>query len=400
VVDAADEVDPGDNTSSPLLRTTQPPNADYDVVSASGVNGTAGRNLTGSFTITNLGPHNGTQAVPWRVYLSTNVTYEAGIDILVDSDIVASPGLPASTPMGPIPIDGTWPVQPGSWHLIVVLNAGDDQISGNDWDASGLLIASAPNVDYIVPTVTLNAGLRIPDKPVSGTFRYRNNGIQAGSLTQTVNWEVFASTNPTIDGDDTLVYSGTGLPALGPSTTSGDIAWAGSWPLTYGNYYILVRVSCAEDILNVNNVGSTAVQQTVGVYNAESAEPNNDYTFFADPMPLDITLRPGLAVMVTGTMGNADRDDIFEFNTGTANRVVVTIDWGINDQNVRIYLWGGPSVLLKGVSGLDSSMSLDWVVDAAGATRWVNVDNYWTGTDYAPPPNPVFLNYTCWIVAY
>ena len=32
VVDAADEVDPGDNTSGAILRTTQPPNADYDVV--------------------------------------------------------------------------------------------------------------------------------------------------------------------------------------------------------------------------------------------------------------------------------------------------------------------------------------------------------------------------------
>ena len=165
--------------------------------------------------------------------------------------------------MGPLPIDGIWPVQPGSWYLIVVLDAGDDQALGNDSDASGLLVASAPNVDYIVPTVTLNAGLWIPDKPVSGTFRYRNNGPQAGSPTQTVSWEVFASTNPTIDGDDTLVDFGAGEPALGPSTTFGDIAWAGSWPLTYGNYYLLVRISCAEDILNGNNVGSTAVQQTI-----------------------------------------------------------------------------------------------------------------------------------------
>ena len=43
VVDAADEVFPADNTSAPLSRTTSAPNADYDVVSVSGVNGTAGR---------------------------------------------------------------------------------------------------------------------------------------------------------------------------------------------------------------------------------------------------------------------------------------------------------------------------------------------------------------------
>jgi hypothetical protein len=77
----------------------------------------------------------------------------------------------------------------------------------------------------------------------------------------------------------------------------------------------------------------------------------------------------------------------------------VTVVWSINDQNVRIWFMDGPNSFADGVSGLFGSMSLDWAVDLAATNRWIDLDNYWSGTDYTPPPNPVFLTYTCWIVA-
>ena len=101
VAEAADEIDPLDNTSSTLTRTTQPPAADYDVLSVSNTGGTVtGGSLTGSFTVTNLGPHDGTQAIPWRAYLSADPNYDVGVDTLIDSGVIPSPGLAESTSGG------------------------------------------------------------------------------------------------------------------------------------------------------------------------------------------------------------------------------------------------------------------------------------------------------------
>jgi hypothetical protein len=520
VVSAGDDNDAGNDDSTGTSIGVAAPAADYDVLSVVNTGGTvAGYPLAGFFTATNLGPHDGTQAVPWRVYLSTDNNYDAGIDLLIASGVIASPGLDVAEPSGNINFAGTWPNGAGSWYIVVVLDAGDDQTpandeepsvlipttapnvnydvltvtntggttagdpmagefsvrnvgaalgtstlywiayrsddailtigtdyaidsgstaalpdfnpltipfgnawpsaivvetyylfvsvfaaddisSANDTDMSAVVTVNPPNVDYIVQSVAVDVGLRRPAQPVSGTFRYHNSGLHAGTPSQTLNWEVYASKeNTTIDANDTLVAYGTGLPAQGSGATSGDIPWAGSWPLSHGDYYIVVRVACAEDVNTANNAGSTALPDTIGVYNETAMEPNDDYVGLTNPVPLGITLQPGMTVKITGSLANADRDDVFQFNTGTAARVVVTVAWSINDQNVRIWFMDGPNSFVDGVSGLSASMSLDWAVDAAGVSRWIDLDNYWSGTDYTPPPNPVFLTYTCWIVA-
>jgi hypothetical protein len=518
VADAADEVDTSDNTSAPpLVRTTVAPQADYDVMTVTHTAGTtAGQAFTGTFTVKNLGPHDGTQAVPWSAWLSTDAVYDVGVDTLVDTGV--TPSLAFNTTSAGIPFDGTWPAGAASWYLVIVVDAGDDPAPGNDWAASGvvpvtapnvnydvlvvsntgattaggplageftvknigtyagnrtvywtayrsddailvpgpdpvidsgtttalgpgvtssaipftntwpgaivvknyhlfvrvfvtddilatddtgmsgMVVVNPPNIDYIVSNVSVAAVLRIPDQPVNGTFRYGNDGANAGSPWQTINWEAFASRNATIDVDDVLIDSGTGLGALPSSGESVDINWDGFWPLTFGDYFILVRVSCAEDVSTLNNVGQSVVQTNVGVYDETTMEPNSDYVGLTNPALLGVVVRPGMSLkIVNGAMSNADRDDVFQFNTGTASRIVVTVQWSINDKNVRIWFMDGPGNFIDGVSGLSGSMSLDWAVDAASVNRWIDLDNYWSGSDYTPPPNPVSLTYTCWI---
>jgi len=395
-VSAPDDVNSGNDSASTMVPVTIPT---YTVTSVPAPTGTtAGQAVSGTFTIQNTSTANGSAIINWTAYASLgNSTWDAGDTVIASGTTAALAS--GSTAIPDPTYAGTWPNVAGSYWVIVRAQAAD--ASGTASAATGVSTAvSAPNVNYDVPNVTVAAVPRIPGQPVNGTFQYHNGGTNPGTPSQTVNWDVYASANAAIDGSDTLIASGTGLAALGAGVTSVAFPWAGSWPLTYGDYYILVRVSCPEDVNTGNNVGSSVLQTNVGVYSDAAGEPNNDYLLLTNPMPLGITLRPGMAVKITGAMDTADRDDIFQYNTGTANRVIVTVAWSIpTEPNVRIWYMTGPNLFASGVSGLSGSMSLDWVPDAAGTNRWIDLDNYWSGTDYTPPPNPSALTYTAWIVA-
>ena len=292
------------------------------------------------------------------------------------------------------------PVSAGSAVIRVTDQTGKSVDAAVTVQASSAVPAA---VDYVVPLVVVStpASARMPNQLVNGTFQYRNAGSVGGTASQTVSWEVFASTDGTISANDLLVASGAGLPALGPTTTSGAIAWNGLWPLTYSDYYLLVRVSCAEDSNATNNVGSSVLQTNVGVY--VDTEPNNDFTNFVNVQPLGISLVPGMSVKITGSMSATDLDDIFQFDTGTAARVLVTVSWNVFDQNVEIFFLGkaNPSgfIDLGSMSGQDAIMSFAWTPDISGTTRWLNLDDYWNGTDYSGGAGVVPVTYTCVITA-
>jgi hypothetical protein len=275
--------------------------------------------------------------------------------------------------------------------------------TGKSIEASVTVQGGVPAiVDYRVASVSVTPGAKIPNQPVSGTFRYSNNGSVAGTASQTVSWKVYASTDGTIDASDTLIASGSGLPALGPSPAFGDVPWNGSWPLSYGDYFMLVRVSCAEDGDTTNNVGSSALQANVGVYDETTMEPNNDFNLFTDSVPLGISLVPGMTVKITGSMDSSDMDDIFAFDTGTATQVLVTVVWSVFDKNMEIFFLDNlnPGYQdLGSISGQAGIMSLGWTVDFQNRTRWLNLDNYWNGTDYSGTGSIASLTYTCIVTA-
>jgi hypothetical protein len=258
VVDAADEVDPGDNTSGTLPRTTQPPNADYDVTAVSNTGGTAaGGALAGTFNATNLGPHDGTQAIPWRVYLSTDAVYDAG-DTLADSGVFGSPGLTVGSFTGLVSFSGTWPTTAGTWYLVVVLEAGDDQNASNNWAASGPIGTVAPDVDYDVLAVN-NTGPLVAGGALAGSFTVQNVGSDDGS--RTVYWIAYRSDDLVLTpGTDPVVDSGAFGPLLG-GDTAGPIVFTGAWPasLVPRTYYFFVRVLAADDTAGGNDTQPSGV---------------------------------------------------------------------------------------------------------------------------------------------
>ena len=254
VAAAADDVNAGNNTSGTLLRTTVSPQADYDVMSVTHTAGTtAGQAFTGTFTVKNLGPHDGTQAVPWSAYLSTDAVYDAGVDTLVDTGVTAS--LPFNVTSGGISFDGTWPAGAASWYLVIVIDAGDDPAPGNDWAASGVVAVTAPNVNYDVLVIS-NTGATTAGGPLAGEFTVKNIGTHAGS--RTVYWTAYRSDDAVlVPGPDPVIDSGT-TSALGPGVTSSAIPFTNTWPgaIVVKNYWLFVRVFVADDVLATDDTGT------------------------------------------------------------------------------------------------------------------------------------------------
>ncbi len=259
VVAAADESDSADNASGALLRTTAAPNADYDIMSVNSTGGTkAGYALAGTFTVKNLGPHNGTQAVPWRVYLSDDDIYDAGIDTLLDSGNIPSPGLASGVTSGAIAFAGSWPSSPDTWYLVAVVGAGDDQNPANDNGPSAATTTTAPVVNYD-PQVVSNTGGMVAGGSMAGQFTVRNIGTDNGS--RPVGWTAYRSDDATLTiGVDPVIDSGStgALPAL---TTSGSIPFTNTWPVATAqkSYYLFVRVQAADDTVASDDVQMSGV---------------------------------------------------------------------------------------------------------------------------------------------
>ena len=333
VLDAADEIDPLDNTSLPLTRTTQPPNANYDVLTVSSpVDLVAGYPMSGSFTVTNLGPHDGTQAVPWRAYFSTNTTYEPGIDTLFDSGDIPSPGLVKSDSWGGT-YTGTWPMDAAPWHVVVVLYAGDDQNVTNDSGATGALTTVAPNVNYTVSSVSLTGVPPVAGGSLTAEFVVENIGTYDG--TRTVYWSAYRSDDANWTIADPAI--GSGMTAALPKTGSATIPFTNVWPpaLSTKTYYLFVRVFVDDDVSTLNDT-SPALMVVV--------DPQNiDY---------DVTKLENTGTLVAG---GALQGTIEITNIGTVNGSK-TVFWNVYRSTDTFFTEGVDDVIDSGsiLGGLPS----------------------------------------------
>jgi len=253
--------------------------------------------------------------------------------------------------------------------------------------------AAAPNVDYIVDQVNFVAGgsTYLPDGPMNGNFLYKNNGTNNG--TQPVSWEAYASLDTNLDAGDVLIESGSGLPQLAVGATSGSIAFFGKWPLDYGKYFLVVRVMSSDEFNPADNVGSTAATEAVGYFDESLFESNNDYVGLTDFYDPGVTFQPGMSIRIDGTMDAVDLDDIMAFNTGTCSMITFAVTYGSANAQIRIFLLDGPNNFIDGVSGTPGAIALNWTVDAAGAQRYLNLDNR--------GDNPAYTgSYTCVVTGH
>lgn len=381
---ASDDATTAENATA-VSQTVTAPNVDYTIVSvtpAAPSAVTAGALVNESFDIDNTGTADGTQLIFWNAYVSDNTTIDIN-DTLVGSGSTAA--MTAAEAPKNIPVTtGNWPASGGPYYLLVGITADDDtdpSIASNT-DFSSAMTINPIDVDYTVSTVTYTGGTLVPAATVNGEFQFQNAGTDDG--VQNVNWAAYASTDMTLDPTDAYVDSGSGVAPLATLATSAAIPFSGTWPLDYGNYYLLVKVSASDDVNVANDTGTTVGTQAVGIYS--DSEPNGDYTNLVEYQDLGTTLQPGMSLRVAGQFTDtADLDDIFGFDTGTATAVTFSVTWSSGGADLRFLTMSGPNTFITGVSGTTDWLSMYWTVDAPGVMRWLDLENM--SLPAAPPGN-------------
>lgn len=372
-VGAADDANAGNNVgASGSTVAVTAPSPDYQVTAFPLPTGSiAGESVSGTFTVRNNGTAPGAKIVNWYAYASPgDNVYNTG-DVLLASGTFGALGIGLTSSPA---YNGTWPSVSGTYYVVVVVQAADDPTTGTGSSAS--VAVAPPDVNYTVSTLNIVGGTLIPDQTVSGTFQYRNAGTTDGQTSQTVGWQVYASLNSSIDTSDTLIASGNGQPALAAGATSGNVAWSGVWPLDYGTYYVIVRVTAAEDLNSGDDTAVSATSYQVGYYT--ESEPNGDWTNMVQVNIPGVTFKPGMSIHISGSMNNADLDDIFQFDAGTATVVVATVSYGAPAKSISLYFFNAPGAagVANGVGITATDLALQWTVDTS--QFWVDFEN--TGT--------------------
>jgi hypothetical protein len=219
----------------------------------------SGTPVSETFTITNILPDDGVSQLFWSAYISLDTTAGDLGDDLIDAGSVDPPD--GGGPTGSISIDaGAWPTvgEDTTYHLVVEVTASDEPPgnTANNSSSASFTITS-PDVDYIVTSVS-NFGTPVAiSSAVNEQLYVRNDHPDAGS--ETVYWDARASlADDTYDITDTPIKSGTIQPLAG-NTTSTVINITGTWPSAGGEYYLVVRVSAADDTNTTNNDGASGI---------------------------------------------------------------------------------------------------------------------------------------------
>lgn len=123
---------------------------------------------------------------------------------------------------------------------------------GETADAVVTITDQQLNADYIVDSISNSPASSESGSPLLQSFTYKNQGSDSGS--QNVFWNVYISTDQELDGGDDLIDTGQSI-SLSSSDTSDTITFDGSWPLSSGIYYLIVKVSSGDDTDPSNNTG-------------------------------------------------------------------------------------------------------------------------------------------------
>ena len=360
----------GDNTTATDLPIdVAAAEVDHYADTISAAAGIAGGAMSCDFLIHNGGGDHAAATVTWNLYASANDTLDGGDFLAASGNTVTALDSGTSTPITPSGAD--WPSIPGSYYLIVEIESAEDTAAGNDGNDVAATAApfavTAPQVDYTVTEVNYTGGgEKVPGQPFTGQFKYGNNGILAvHDGTRELSWTVYASLNPDLDVDDVGVASGNGLAPLGLGATSNFINFDGVWPLDYGEYYLIVKVSSLDDEQDTSNdYLDSGTPTLIGVYTEGPANDEYETLFlgaggfdilYGENPTTPIVLQPGMSIKIEGTdIDKTDDNDTFMFNAGTANTITFTLSWssGSDDLEIWVYEEGDPAPALIGIGGL------------------------------------------------
>ncbi len=394
-------------------------NVDYKASNVNNLGGvTAGGVLDGEFMLENAGLDDSLLGIQWSVYVSDDTSLD-GSDTLVQSDSGTDGWLTtAETPT--IGFSGTWPETPGEkYYLLVKIESAEDVISattGNNLADSGPtpITTTAPNVDYRVTEVNYTSGTPPvpPGTALEGDFRYAND-IAAENGAQALSWEAYASLDANLSAGDVRVASGGPLPALDANQTSSSIDISGTWPLDYGDYYLIVKVTSPDNELNTDDdKKASGLAESIGIYS--EAEPNDNWTDLPGPSPgtdyqilsgsaplTPIAFEPGMSIRIDGVgVSNSDRDDVFMLNTGTASSITCTVIWNTGESDIDVYVFRAPGDFgadLIGMGGPDDELSVT-IVEGGAGDQFVPYEDLWLDV-YCNLPGGSVSPYTVIITA-
>ena len=336
----------GNNVSNPTNSTFSIGGGnviDYMVTSSTQpTSGSPGASISGvQFVLSNIGQINGGQVVNWTAYLSSDNVYNTG-DTQIGSG--TSPALNGSTSSPSITAStggSTWPAAAGQYYLIVNVTASDDQVTANDsYVAADPIPVGVP--DYVVTNPTYPTS-GVSGDSFSGSFTISNIGSNAGSAN--VNYNVYLSTSTSVIGATSILTGSVAGMAAGG--VSGTVNYNGIWPAGGGTYYVLIKVSAADDVVTGND---TAISNFISV----SGVPVPDYIVVTPTYP---------------TSGNTNTNFSGSFrikNQGGADGGN-PVSWVVYESTNNVYdvsdmpiVWGTRSALPAGTTSTLVSYSGSW----------------------------------------
>jgi len=389
----------GDNTTATgSALSVDYPDVDYYADAISSAGGIAGDALSCSFDLNNAGGDASGAAVTWNLYVSANGTLDAGDYLAASGSAGPLAAGPSSTTVNPS--GATWPITPGDYYLIVEIESLEDVAVGNDGNdvavSGGTFAAAAPRVDFTVSQVEYTGGgEKAPGQPFTGRFIYGNDGpLAQHNGARSLSWTAYASRDPNLDAEDVGVASGNGLSPLDLGASSIWIDFSGTWPLDYGDYYLIVQVSSLDDEMDPANDWDYSADATqIGVY--IDLEPNDEYQslpggpggyniLFGTDLATPIVLEPGMSIKIEGTdIGSSDDNDTFMFNAGTANTITFTLIWSTSTDCLDIWVYeaGSPANSIIAIGGLTDLLSAS-IIQGTGVDEFSANQDLWFNVYY------------------
>ena len=350
-VTATDDVSTADNIGSTSAAVSDPA-IDYRVTpsSISTMNNPApgGSDIGETFTISNSGSTGGNAAVYWTAYISSDTVLDYSADDQpVDAGQISALGAVGTS--ASISIDsGSWPVIVSAvdYYLFVDVSASDEpalyQGNNNEYAAFSLTV---PDIDYQVVSVSAANTPADTGSGIIESFTFQNTGSTDGSAD--VSWTAYISDDQVLDGSDIIIDAGqeSSLPA---GNTSGAVPFSGSWAVSAGLHYLIVKVSSVDETDLSNNYGVS----TFFEINSTVAEP--DYTVIE--LSRDFT---------TVTTDSAISETFSLRNSGSADGVS-PVSWNLFASDDAVFggdTWIGSGTtqeLLSGASRYDIPVMADW----------------------------------------
>ncbi len=295
-----------DLTPSTAAYTVNEPDIDYSInaISSSG-NVLGGSHINETFSVINTGSNDGAQKIYWTAYLLSDTTFGNTDDIPVDTgNIGALAG--GNTISADIVIDsGSWPSVSSStdYYLFVDVSASDEtSLLINNYDYNTVTV-DPPDIDYVVTTVTNTGTPTDTDNlAITESFEIQNTGADDGSAN--ILWYAYYSSDTILDGTDTEISNGQiDIDEFNLGTTTGG-SISGTWPGASGTYYLIVKVSAADETDSTNNYtpsGSFTISSTGNVDYIVSSV-SSDYKTVTTGSPLS----ESFTITNAGTAGTND----------------------------------------------------------------------------------------------